>query len=199
MGVEQFHGDAEQQSPENQEVNQERIEAAHETIEASLEQAAEKSKVENGEKAEAEARHEALEQAVSVERGSAEKKRKEPAHSPAKRRHGVVSKKERTASYKHHMKQLQSELKPSQRAFSKFIHNPVVEKTSDAVGSTVARPNAILAGAVTAFILVLAVYLIAKFYGYTLSGFETIGAFIVGWILGLLYDFFKVMITGKNV
>ena len=97
------------------------------------------------------------------------------------------------------MKQLQSELKPSQRAFSKFIHNPVVEKTSDAVGSTVARPNAILAGAVTAFILVLAVYLIAKFYGYTLSGFETIGAFIVGWILGLLYDFFKVMITGKNV
>ena len=61
------------------------------------------------------------------------------------------------------------------------------------------RPNAILAGAVVAFVLVLAVYLISKFYGYTLSGFETIGAFIVGWVLGILYDFFKVMITGKKV
>lgn len=86
----------------------------------------------------------------------------------------------------------------SQRAFSKFIHNPAVEKTSEAVGNTVARPNAILAGAVVAFFLVLLVYVVAKFYGYRLSGFETIGAFIIGWIIGILYDFFRVMITGKK-
>ena len=198
MGAEQFHGDApETQSPENKELSPEQLES-YLKAEASVERAAEKSKVESGEKAEKEARHEALKEAVSVERGSAEKKGKEAASSPAKRRHGVVSKKERDASYKHHMKQLQSELKPSQRAFSKFIHNPVVEKTSDVVGNTIARPNAVLSGAVVAFVLVLAVYLISKFYGYTLSGFETIGAFIVGWILGILYDFFKVMITGKK-
>lgn len=198
MGAEQFHGDApETQSPENKELSPEQLES-YLKAEASVERAAEKSKVENGEEAEKEARHEALKEAVSVERGSAEKKSKEPASSPAKRRHGVVSKKERDASYKHHMKQLQSELKPTQRAFSKFIHNPVVEKTSDVVGNTIARPNAVLSGAVVAFVLVLAVYLISKFYGYTLSGFETIGAFIVGWILGILYDFFKVMITGKK-
>jgi hypothetical protein len=198
MGAEQFHGDApETQSPENKELSPEQLES-YLKAEASVERAAEKSKVESGEKAEKEARHEALKEAVSVERGSAEKKGKEAASSPAKRRHGVVSKKERDASYKHHMKQLQSELKPTQRAFSKFIHNPVVEKTSDVVGNTIARPNAVLSGAVVAFVLVLAVYLISKFYGYTLSGFETIGAFIVGWILGILYDFFKVMITGKK-
>lgn len=198
MGAEQFHGDApETQSPENKELSPEQLES-YLKAEASVERAAEKSKVESGEKAEKEARHEALKEAVSVERGSAEKKGKEATSSPAKRRHGVVSKKERDASYKHHMKQLQSELKPTQRAFSKFIHNPVVEKTSDVVGNTIARPNAVLSGAVVAFVLVLAVYLISKFYGYTLSGFETIGAFIVGWILGILYDFFKVMITGKK-
>jgi hypothetical protein len=198
MGAEQFHGDApETQSPENKELSPEQLES-YLKAEASVERAAEKSKVESGEKAEKEARHEALKEAVSVERGSAEKKGKEASSSPAKRRHGVVSKKERDASYKHHMKQLQSELKPTQRAFSKFIHNPVIEKTSDVVGNTVARPNAVLSGAIVAFVLVLAVYLISKFYGYTLSGFETIGAFIVGWILGILYDFFKVMITGKK-
>ncbi len=198
MGAEQFHGDApETRTPENKELSPEQLES-YLKAEASVERAVEKSTVENGEKAEKEARHEALKEAVSVERGSAEKKGKERAASPAKRRHGVVSKKERNASYKHHMKQLQSELSPTQRAFSKVIHNPVIEKTSEVVGSTIARPNAILAGALVAFVLVLGVYLVSKFYGYTLSGFETIGAFIVGWILGILYDFFKVMITGKK-
>jgi len=198
MGAEQFHGDApETRNPENKELSPEQLES-YLKAEASVERAVENSKVENGEKAESEARHEALKEAVSVERGSAEKKGKERSASPAKRRHGVVSKKERTASYKHHMKQLQSELSPTQRAFSKVIHNPVIEKTSEVVGSTIARPNAILAGAFVAFVLVLAVYVISKFYGYTLSGFETIGAFIVGWVLGILYDFFKVMITGKK-
>lgn len=198
MGAEQFHGNApETQSPENKELSPEQLES-YLKAEAAVERAAEKSTVENGENAEKEARKEALKEAVSVERGSAEKKGKETSASPAKRRHGVVSKREREASYKHHMKQLQSELSPSQRAFSKFIHNPVVEKTSDAVGSTIARPNAMLSGAVVAFILVLAVYVVSKFYGYTLSGFETIGAFIAGWLLGILYDFFKVMITGKK-
>lgn len=199
MGAEEFHGEApETRSPENKELSPEQLEN-YRNAEASIERAVEDGKrIENGEKTEAEARHEALKQAISVERGSAEKKGKEAASTPAKRRHGVVSKKERDASYKHHMKQLQAELTPTQRAFSKVIHSPVVEKTSEVVGNTVARPNAVLAGAIVAFVLVLAVYVVSKFYGYTLSGFETIGAFIVGWILGILYDFFKVMITGKK-
>lgn len=196
MGAEQFHGDAPEQKIENKELSPEQLES-YLKAEASVERAVEKSKVENGEKSEAKARAEALEQAVSVEKGSAEKKGKERS-APANRRHGVVSKKERQQSYKKHMKTLQAELPPAQRAFSKVIHNPVVEKTSEMVGATVARPNAILAGAIVAFFAVLAVYLTAKHFGYVLSGFETIGAFIVGWVLGILYDFFKVMITGKK-
>ena len=197
MGAEQFHGNEhEAKSPEHKELSPEQLES-YLRAEASVERAAEKSKVENGEKTELESRKEALKEAISVERGSAEKKKGKEA-AATRRRHGVVSKKERNTSYKHHMKQLQKELPPAQRAFSKVIHNPVVEKTSEVVGSTIARPNAILSGAFVAFVLVLGVYLVSKYYGYTLSGFESIGAFIVGWVLGLLYDFFKVMITGKK-
>lgn len=196
MGAEQFHGDAPEQKIEK-EMSPEQLEG-YLKAEAAHERNVEKSNVENGEKSEAKARAEALEQAVSVEAGSAEKKGKERSTTPANRRHGVVSKKERASSYKKHMKTLQAELPPTKRAFSKFIHNPVVEKTSEVVGSTVARPNAILAGAIVAFFAVLAVYLTAKHFGYVLSGFETIGAFIVGWVLGILYDFFKVMVTGKK-
>lgn len=198
MGAEQYPGNGpEQQGADNKELSPEQLES-YLKAEASVERAAEKSRVENGEKSESEARREALKEAISVERGSAEKKGKEASSSPAKRRHGVVSKKERKESYNQHMKHLQTELKPTQRAFSKVIHNPVIEKTSEVVGSTIARPNAILSGAVVAFFLVLAVYVVSKYYGYALSGFESIGAFIVGWVLGLLYDFFKVMVTGKN-
>lgn len=198
MGAEEFHSSHEKQPTveKKEQLSPKELES-YLKAEAAVELAAERP-VENGEKAEAKARNEALKEAVSVERGSAEKKNKGASGTPAKRRHGVVSKREREASYKHHMKQLQAELTPAQRTFSKFIHNPVVEKASDAIGNTIARPNAILSGAVVAFFLVLLVYVVAKYYGYRLSGFETIGAFIVGWTFGLLYDFFKVMITGKK-
>lgn len=201
MGAEEFHDNHERQPrvEAKTELTPEELES-YLKAEATTERAVENSKntIESGEKAKIEAKIEALKEAISVEQGSAEKKSKETTTSPVKHRHGVVSKKERNASYARHMKQLQNELPPAKRAFSRFIHNPVVEKTSDAIGNTVARPNAILAGAVVSFVLVLAVYVISKFYGYTLSGFETIGAFIAGWVLGILYDFLKVMITGKK-
>ena len=162
---------------------------------SSPEQAVEKN-VESAEKKEAQARVEALEAAVSVEKSGAEKDKKPSSAAP--RRRGAISKKEKEASFKRHMKDVQTQLPPMQRAFSKVIHNPVVEKTSEFIGGTVARPNAILAGSVVAFFAVLAVYLVAKNLGYVLSGFETIAAFIVGWGIGILYDYFRTMITGKK-
>lgn len=96
------------------------------------------------------------------------------------------------------MRETRAHMSVPARAFSTIIHNKVIEKTSDVVGSTVARPNAVLSGAVSAFILTLVIYLIARHYGYPLSGFESIGTFIIGWVLGLLFDYFRVMITGKK-
>lgn len=143
----------------------------------------------------ARARLEALESAVSVEKASHSKEK--TATPPAARR-GAISKRDLDTTYKRTMQQVQSELSAPSRAFSKVIHTKAVEKTSDALESTVARPNAMLAGAVTAFIFTLVIYLVAKNYGYRLSGFETIGGFILGWIVGLLFDYFRVMITGKH-
>lgn len=141
------------------------------------------------------ARLEAIESAVSVEKASHSK---EKAHTPPAARRGAISKRDLDTTYKRTMQQVQSELSAPSRAFSKVIHTKAIEKTSDALESTVARPNAMLAGAVTAFIFTLVIYLVAKNYGYRLSGFETIGGFILGWIVGLLFDYFRVMITGKH-
>jgi hypothetical protein len=151
---------------------------------------------ENGEISRERARTEALENAISIEKKSLSK---ETAHtpSPATRR-GAISKRDLDANYQRTMKQVQSELSTPSRAFSKVIHIKAIEKTSEAFESTIARPNAILAGAFSAFIFTLAIYLVAKHFGYRLSGFETIGGFIIGWIIGILFDYFKVMITGKH-
>lgn len=185
-----------EQQPQGPENNVEAPKASDEQYEAlGKDVEAKAENIESGEKKAEQARVEALETAISVEKGSAEKAKPKDA---APRRRGGISKKEKNASFKKHMAHVQAELPAPERAFSKLIHSPVVEKTSEFIGSTVARPNAVLSGAIVAFILVLAVYIIAKNLGYVLSGFETIGAFIVGWVIGILYDYFRVLLTGKK-
>jgi hypothetical protein len=144
-----------------------------------------------------EARHEALEKASSIEREKKEDDKQREV-SPAEKRKGPISKAEREASFNSTMKEVQSQMSGSSRAFSKVIHNKTVEKISEVAGDTIARPNAVLSGAVFAFLLTLAVYLVAKNIGFQLSGFESIGTFLLGWVIGIVYDFLKVMITGRK-
>lgn len=166
---------------------QERINERHET-----EKSAEKNSNEKLEKA----RHEALEKAAKAEKR--EKKLAAKESSPAERRRGPISKKEKDAAFNSTMREVRSQMSAPSRAFSKVIHNKAIEKTSEVVGSTVARPNAILSGAVLSFVLVLATYLIARFYGYQLSGAETIAAFALGWVLGIIYDYIRLLVLGKS-
>lgn len=109
-----------------------------------------------------------------------------------------ASKRQRKDSYTSTMKQIQSEMSAPARTFSKVLHNKTVERTSDIIGSSAARPNAVLAGSVMATFLTLFVFLVAKQYGYRLSGFETIGTFFLGWMIGLLYDYIRLMFTGRR-
>lgn len=169
--------------------------AAHERREA-LREAHERANEHPHEKAD-DARREALEKAQSIEKLN--QKTAEKVASPAeKRADRVISQKDRDTSFTATMEEVQTHMPPTSRAFSHIIHNKAVEKVSDATGSTIARPNAILSGSIAAFILTLALYLIAKNLGYTLSGFETIGAFIIGWVLGIAFDFLKIMVTGRK-
>lgn len=173
------------------------IRAEHyERAAAQIDAKAEKS-IESTERAVERTKAAAMETAISVERGSSERREGQDRRVTSSRR-PTTSKKERDASYARRLAHTRAHMSPAEKAFSSIIHQKTVEKVSDVVGSTIARPNATLAGAVTAFVAVLGVYLVAKVYGYPLSGFETIAAFIVGWVAGILFDFFKVMITGKK-
>lgn len=139
------------------------------------------------------ARHEAK-AAFSQERGSEHQGHEPSGFSRAVKR---VTTQERTVAYKATMRRIRQEMSSPARAFSTFIHNASVEKASDTIGKSLARPNAILSGSTCALILVSLVYIIAKIFGYPLSGFETIGAFVLGWLLGLIYDYARTMIGGR--
>lgn len=165
----------------------------HERVEKQHERAAERAET-NREKAAESARHE-IEKATHEKENHVQETHRE--QSPAERR-GPASKHERAASYNKTMREVRSQMSAPSRAFSDFIHNPVVEKVSDTVGGTVARPNAVLSGSISAFMFTLVIYLIARFNGYPLSGAETIASFVAGWLIGILFDYVRLLVFGKK-
>ena len=138
------------------------------------------------------ARHEAIKE--SKEQGREKRTQQAERHNSSH----SMRREDRDASFDQTMEHTRSELPRSLRPFSRFIHNPTVERLSEFLGKTLFRPNAILAGGVTAFVAVLALYIYAKYAGFALQGSETIVAFAIGWLFGMLFDLFKGMFTGRR-
>ncbi len=91
-------------------------------------------------------------------------------------------------NYSQTMASLQRKLTPASRAFSKVIHIPVVEKTSEALEQTVMRPSVVAGATWSAFITGLVFYVVARLYGWTLSGTEMLVALVAGGILGIALE-----------
>ena len=159
-------------------------------LEKTLESAAEKS----GEQSAESARHEALE--LAKEKEDTEKKKSaaksESSEKDKPQANSKPTKQQLKYSFDRSMTAIRKDMSPASRTFSKIIHNPVVDKVSDAVRNSIARPNLIIAGGLGTLILCSAVYLVAKNYGYILSGFEAIGTFILGWAIGAIIEFARV-------
>ena len=95
---------------------------------------------------------------------------------------------DRVLNYRQTMASVQRRLRPASRSFSKVIHNKAVESTSETLEKTIMRPSVTLGATWTALIVGLIFYLVARYYGYRLSGFEMIGALLIGAILGIIIE-----------
>lgn len=83
---------------------------------------------------------------------------------------------------------IRQNLSPTQKTFSKVIHNPVVSSVSEFTAKTLARPYAILAGGVVA-VAGSAVYLYyTRHLGYTYNFFVPIMLFIGGLVAGIIVE-----------
>ncbi len=103
-----------------------------------------------------------------------------PAHHPTRL--------DKEASYKHTMSSLQQKLSPVSRTFSRAIHSPVIEKSSEVLGATIARPSVTLGATTTAAIVGGVAYFTARSYGYPLSGSELIFCLLVGGVIGYIVE-----------
>lgn len=150
-------------------------------VEASrAEKAGEHSHSEKGNETE-HARHEVHEQAISgaeYEQPSSEQPQQQPIYDKAAKEH----------SFNTTMHHVRRSLSKPERQLSKFIHQPAIEKTSEVLGKTVARPSGIMGATVAAFIGLLSIYSVAKFAGFQLSGSEMPFLLLGGFALGLFLE-----------
>ncbi len=96
------------------------------------------------------------------------------------------------------IKRIQKHLKPSERRFSKVIHNSKVETVSDITGGTLARPSGLLYGGIFSLVTSLGFYLIARHYGYEYPYIIGVLFFIGGFVLGLIIELISRTIRKTN-
>jgi hypothetical protein len=97
----------------------------------------------------------------------------------------IINKQLKDMAFSRSMTRTRKKLSRSSRAFSKIIHVPAIDKSSEFVGKTIARPSGMLTGAFLAFIGTSALLWITRYYGYTYNYLMVIMLFVGGMILGL--------------
>jgi hypothetical protein len=91
-------------------------------------------------------------------------------------------------NFKETMQSVQRRLSPVSRQFSRFIHTPAVEKTSEALEKTIARPSVSAGTTITAMVVGSLFYFTAYHFGYMLSGSELLFSFVVGALIGIVLE-----------
>lgn len=161
-------------SPAEAKQHQERLK---EHVESRAEKAGDSSKVEQ------EARHEVHETAQSAAEMVPTNSESSSQASPI-----PPTKQEKRKSFNTTMHHVRKNMGSAERTLSKVIHQPAIEKTSEVVGKTVARPSGIIGASIAAAIGLLLIFGIAKYAGFQLSGSEMPLLLAIGLVVGLISE-----------
>lgn len=115
---------------------------------------------------------------------------KAPAHHPTRL--------DKESAYWDTLRSVQRHLTPASRRFSKFIHSPKIERTSEVASVTIARPSVLLGATTTTALLGGFLYVTARLSGFSLSGSEFILSILVGGVLGLIVEGLAKVIKPKH-
>ena len=99
-----------------------------------------------------------------------------------------VNKHLKDTAYTRALTRAQKRLSTPGRVFSKVVHNDVVDRASEVVGNTVARPSGMLGGALFAFIGTSALLWVTRHFGYDYNYLAVILLFVFGMATGLLLE-----------
>lgn len=130
------------------------------------------------------------EKTLEAARDELKKAEHKPAPEPAEKAkqsepvHVEAGPKQRRDLFDRQMQKVRAQLPSGSRAFSKVVHNRVVEDVSEFLEDTVLRPPLLITGSVIGLIFSIIVYIFAWVQGFRLSGSEVVFGFAVGWIIG---------------
>lgn len=113
----------------------------------------------------------------------------------------VPTRREKQHSFDTTMHHVRKGLRPAERSFSRLVHQPTVEKVSDIAGKTITRPSGVIGATAFGLIGLLALFGIAKYVGFQLSGSEMPLLLLTGFAVGLLTEWlYKAIrsIVGSN-
>jgi len=99
-----------------------------------------------------------------------------------------ITKADKNRAYNLSLKRVQRQLGAPGRSFSRLIHNPAVERVSETLEKTIARPSAVLGGSLFATVGLAIMLYAARRNGFALSGSELALFLAIGWLVGLLSE-----------
>lgn len=121
--------------------------------------------------------------AVSGKELSHKKEHRAPGPHPV-----LVNKQLKDIAFVRTMTRTRKKLHPTDRVLSKLIHNPVIDRPSDFLGKTLARPASMFWGALFAFIGTSVLLWITRHYGYEYNYFLALVLFVIGAVFGVLLE-----------
>lgn len=176
---ERYHGSTEK-TAESQSAQHE-ARKHHERLKDHVEKNAEKAQKSSHETANI--RHEVKEHAISgAEYHKPQSEQRQP-HPPRR------TKRDKELAFDTIMHDVRINMSKPEQAFSKLIHQPIVEKTSEVAGKTIARPSGIAGAALAACVGLFSVYSVARFAGFQLSGSEMPLLLAIGFVAGVAGEF----------
>jgi hypothetical protein len=96
----------------------------------------------------------------------------------------IASMQLKTVAWSRQMTRTRKRLRAPDRAFSKVIHSPVIDKPSELIGNTIARPQGMLWGSVFAFVGTSVLLWVTNHYGYEFNYLLVVLLFLGGSLFG---------------
>ena len=99
-----------------------------------------------------------------------------------------VTKHIKNERYKTSLSHIRQNLQPTQKIFSKVIHQPTIETISEVGAKTIARPSGLLGGGLVALFFSLALIILARRIGFVVPNSIFAITFVIGFCLGILVE-----------
>lgn len=131
--------------------------------------------------------NESIEQITSrVEAIATDTKELRHENNTEHRKHPILVNKElKEMAYSRTMVRVRKRLSAPSRAFSRAVHSKALDKPSELIGSTVARPSSMLSGAIFTFIGTSLLLWITRKYGYEYNYLAIMFLFVGGAVIGV--------------